>query len=341
MRLVRAGTVAALAVLLAACSDSRSVEHTETANECGRCHGYPPPPYVTAGGSNHPNDARCSLCHPGTVEADDVTIIPGGEHMDGVVQAGHPMPYLAQHTSAALASIASCQQCHGVDYGGGLAGAAPSCNGCHAANVTASAPDWKQNCTFCHGTRTQNVTAATAVAAPPQSVAGAIAVTVPAVGAHQAHLEQGPYANALPCSSCHAVPAGADALTHFDGGAADLAFSTLATQGVATPGYSSGTCAVYCHGSGNNVTGGSNTNIAWTTPGIACDACHTTAPTSGMHAYHRTQGVACTQCHPGYALGTPGTVDRDTHLNGTLEATPSNAGGQTFSSWPTDCGACH
>jgi len=130
------------------------------------------------------------------------------------------------------------------------------------------------------------------------------------------------------------------------GAPADLAFSALARQGVATPGYAGGTCAVYCHGSGSNITGGSNTTPAWTSTGLACDACHTTAPTSGQHTFHLNQGVECARCHPGYATATspPGAtpaVNRATHLNGTLQATPVNAGGATFSAWPTACTTCH
>src|SRR5512146_691596 len=246
MRLVRAGTAAALAALIAACDTTSSIAPTAQVEDCARCHGDPPPPPHTA-------STQCSACHPGTVEQDNVTIIPGGLHMNGVVDvaggAGHPLPYLADHPAAALAGIASCTACHGADYGGGTA---QSCNACHARDVAASTPDWTQNCTFCHGTRTANVTTATAEAAPPEAVAGATATTEPRVGAHQAHLAQGTVASAMPCASCHAVPSQSEALTHFSGNGARgaVAFSTLATKGVTGAAYSGGTCTVYCHGSG-------------------------------------------------------------------------------------------
>ena len=64
MSFVRAGTVAALAVLFAACDTSRSVAETgTTSSQCTQCHGYPPPPYVTTA-STHPQGVTdCNACH--------------------------------------------------------------------------------------------------------------------------------------------------------------------------------------------------------------------------------------------------------------------------------------
>ena len=351
MRLARAGILAALAALAAACDTARTVEETaQTKNDCARCHGYPPPPFI-AGGTSHPTSTQCHLCHQETVAADDVTIIPGGLHMNGVVDVtgAHPLPYLAQHTAGALANITSCQACHGPDYGGGQVGV--SCNACHAAQVAASAPDWKTNCTWCHGTRTAGVTTATATAAPPQPVDANDPNAARKIGAHQAHLTSGPFANALPCSTCHTPPDTASALTHFSGNGtpATITFSPLAQQGVTGAAYNGTSCAVYCHGSGSSwPTGsnGANRTPAWTSTGLACDACHGTPPPTGpnvgtapAHVFHvSTMGVPCSRCHNGY---TSTSISPATHVDGTRDVivVPTTGGTLRISGW--NCTACH
>ena len=350
MRLVRAGTVAALAVLIAACAKTNPVEPTAEVAECSRCHGYPPPPFI-AGGTSHTTNTQCSLCHPGTVEADNITIVPGGLHLDGVVEAvaSHDIPYPA-HPSDALADIVSCTVCHGTDYAGGTVN--KSCNDCHATNVAASAPDWKTNCTFCHGTRTAGVTTATALAAPPEAVVtgGDQTHANPKVGAHQAHLTDGTFATALPCASCHTVPDAAAGLTHFvgNGAPATISFSALATQGVTSAAYAGGSCAVYCHGSGTELAmPAGTTSPAWTSTVIACGDCHGLPPSTGpslgspaqpAHAFHVGAGAACADCHLNYT-GT--SVDLAVHVNGTKDVVvqPSTGGPVTITGW--DCQACH
>ena len=215
MQLARAGTVAALAVLIAACDTARKVEETSAINDCARCHGFPPP-------APHPqNVANCSVCHATTVGAGNV-LIPGGTHLNGRVDvSAHDVPYPPSvHGPAADLGIAACTGCHGADYGGGSVGV--SCNDCHGGIQYG---DWKTNCTFCHGTRTQSWTEASLpLAAPPQSIAGAAdpagqTSANPKVGAHQAHLGGTTYVNPLPCTSCHGVPVRQfpGSLTHVDG----------------------------------------------------------------------------------------------------------------------------
>jgi predicted CxxxxCH...CXXCH cytochrome family protein len=344
MRLVRAGTLAALAALAAACDTVQPVEPTAEVGGCERCHGYPPPPFIM-GGTSHTASTDCSSCHPGTVEPDNVTIVPGGLHMNGVVDAtgaAHALPFTG-HPAAALAGIAACTSCHGADYGGG---AAQSCNACHATRVAASGPDWKANCTFCHGTRTANVTTATPKAAPPEAVVGGgdQTPTNPKVGAHQAHLNTGTYRNALPCSTCHAVPSGAQALTHFSGGGAILTFDALASTGVTGPSYAGagGGCTIYCHGSGTAWPTGSvaaNPTPSWTSTGLACNACHGIPPLTGRHDYHVNQrGVPCSTCHAGY---TSASVDKALHVDGVKDVIVVNPSNQRvrISGW--DCTTCH
>jgi len=164
----------------------------------------------------------------------------------------------------------------------------------------------------------------------------------PAQGAHEAHLVAGTYSAPLACESCHIVP---EALDHMDGRIV-VEFSALARQGVANPGYagSGGTCSVYCHGSTPAL--GNNASPAWTsTGGLACGGCHdtqqNTSQASGYHRFHvEGQLVPCASCHPGYAVGASPHVNLSTHLNGAFDASPINTTA-TFTSWPTDCSACH
>jgi predicted CxxxxCH...CXXCH cytochrome family protein len=348
MRLVPSAALAlAAAAVLSACSTARDVQQSSSTGDCTRCHGFPPE-QISGSGLPHPSNTNCVVCHAATVTTDN-EIIEGGAHMNGHVDVtgGHEMPYVGQHTTAALADIASCTSCHGADYGGGgsAPGAPPSCNACHEEQLGFA--DWKTNCTFCHGTRTAGLSDAPgALAAPPQTVAGTDGQTRanPKVGAHQKHLVAGTYSAPLACGSCHAVPAQTfpESLEHLDGSAV-VQFSAMAQQGVTSPGYTGGSCAVYCHGSTSLLSGGTNKTPAWTsTGGVVCGSCHTLSPTSGYHEYHLTRGVPCASCHPGYAIAPdPEQVNTTTHVNGTFEASPINAGGATFSSWPSSCSDCH
>lgn len=342
MRHARLGTVAAaLLIALAGCDSARTLEPGGDLGPCERCHGFPPAaPHPTVAS----DPVACSACHSDTVDASG-NIIAGGAHQNGAVDVtvAHAIPFLAEHPAAALAGIASCKGCHGNDYTGGSSGV--SCTGCHT--TTPGIADWTANCTFCHGTRTAGVTTATAQAAPPQSVVvtGDQTRTNPKVGAHQAHLNAGTYAAALACDSCHAVPNGAAALTHFvgDGSQATITFSTTASQGVTGAAYAGagGSCNVYCHGSGTELSGGQNKTPAWTSTGLACDACHGLPPASGptflapnAHEFHvSTVGIGCSSCHAGY---TSSSVDTGTHVNGAKEAI---VGTTRIDGW--DCSTCH
>jgi predicted CxxxxCH...CXXCH cytochrome family protein len=337
---------------------------------CNACHGLPPPSGPTFLAPNAHDyhvglGATCGSCHAGYTGssvslathvngAKDVvvsgTTINGWDcgtchDLVGLPPATHPVPY-PTHTGDALAGIGSCTGCHGADYGGGLGGLAPSCNGCHVGVSPAPGfSDWKTNCTFCHGTRTPATTTAIALAAPPQAVVsgGDQTRANPKVGAHQAHLAQGVYANALPCSSCHAVPSGAEALTHFQGNGAQgaIAFGPTATKGVTGAAYSGGTCSVYCHGSGTELANpAGKVSPAWTSTGPACDACHGLPPSSGptslppnAHEYHLGRGVTCGSCHAGY---TGASANLATHVNGEKEAI---VGATRVTGW--DCATCH
>jgi predicted CxxxxCH...CXXCH cytochrome family protein len=157
----------------------------------------------------------------------------------------------------------------------------------------------------------------------------------PKVGAHAAHLGGGAFSNPLPCSSCHAVPSQTfpASLDHLDG-SASVQFSALARQGVTSPAYGGGTCAVYCHG--KTAALGNRQSPAWTsTAALTCNTCHPSAPTSGRHSSHAADGVACSGCHPGYRTGTSPLVDLTKHVNGTIDS--------AIGAWNTPgCGdTCH
>jgi hypothetical protein len=73
---------------------------------------------------------------------------------------------------------------------------------------------------------------------------------------------------------------------------------------------------------------------------VACDSCHETPPSSGLHLLHLTEGVACSSCHPGYDPASR-EVNPATHINGSVEASPSLLPGVTMSDWPSACTSCH
>lgn len=179
-------------------------------------------------------------------------------------------------------------------------------------------------CVLCHGDSNRPSTALNPAlpAAPPAGTRGETLPTQPAVGAHQAHLNDGPLSGAMRCTECHVVPAD---LAH----AADplqLTWGPLATHGNATPYWDPGALAcsaTYCHG---NFPDGNKANAPIWTGGsgqAACGSCHGIPPPSP-----HPQNADCGGCHPGY---TSSTVNVDLHVNGK----PDFGGGGT------GCASCH
>jgi len=187
-------------------------------------------------------------------------------------------------------------------------------------------------CTLCHGE------VANGNAAPPRSTTSATATTDPRVGAHQAHLQDGPLRKAVACGDCHLVPATVDSPGHMDG-VVEVTFGALAHSDGAQPSWDPAqvTCATYCHGS--TLPGGSNTAPIWNKVDgtqAACGTCHGIPPSSGHHSTHQGQGIACGNCH-GTAYSAT-TVDVSLHVNGTIDV------GNKVTSWsPTthQCVGCH
>jgi predicted CxxxxCH...CXXCH cytochrome family protein len=163
-------------------------------------------------------------------------------------------------------------------------------------------------CTRCHG-GTENDTGAPPVGRSPETI-----------GAHTAHVVEGPYARAFGCAECHPDPRQTSG-SHMDG-AVEIAFGALATDAgtLTSTAYAGGggRCSdVYCHGATL-----SGTAPSWTQgpTGATCGACHAIPPL--------THGgfTDCGMCHPGY---TSTSVNRATHVNGRPDVTGAT------------CTACH
>ncbi len=298
------------------CDSARTVEESSEAGACERCHGFPPPPGSLNADVVHPQATACEACHPTTVVS-GTQLVEGGTHLNGrvdVAGVGHPMPFLTEHPAAALAGLDACASCHGTDFNGGTAGR--SCNDCHATLLNFA--DWQTNCTFCHGTRTAGWTSAQPqLPAPPEAVEGGVTSTADRrVGAHQAHVTAGDFANAIACGECHS-PAPTD-LSHVDG-SVRVGWGATASTGGATPTFDGSTCSNYCHGA---TLPGTRPAPTWAPPSaIACGACHDANPTTGRHpaVSQAHSGFTCGTCH---GLGyTTTAVDKALHLNRTIDKT--------------------
>lgn len=163
-------------------------------------------------------------------------------------------------------------------------------------------------CTSCHGDAGRQGSAS---AAPPVDTRGNVDPAVPGVGAHLAHLQDGPLRTAMACTDCHAVPT---SVTHPDA-VTSFSWSALATgAGATSPGYAGGSCsATYCHGSTLGA-GGTNHAPAWTggAAEVACGSCHGAPP-----PLPHPQNTNCRGCH-GEGYGAT-SVNAATHVNGTLD----------------------
>ncbi|HEX9053024.1 MAG TPA: CxxxxCH/CxxCH domain-containing protein [Anaeromyxobacter sp.] len=194
--------------------------------------------------------------------------------------------------------------------------------GCDRARPFASSGT--PECERCHG--------GNGSAAPPRTATGLTATSVRGVGAHRRHLEPGPggVRAALPCETCHVVPASVEG--HVDG-VAEVRFLDPAPAGGAGARWdpATGRCEnVYCHGATlRDGTRGTATAPLWTVVDgsqATCGSCHRAPPAS--HAAYADAGN-CHRCHPG-TVRADGTIDvaAGQHIDG---ATPV----------PAACDACH
>lgn len=157
-------------------------------------------------------------------------------------------------------------------------------------------------CNSCHGT------AGDSSGAPPQDTAGNTGTWARGVGAHQAHLQDSDWHEAVSCTTCHDVPANVDAAGHLD----TTPFAELSLSGYDAESRS---CENACHG---------DTAVIWTTVDgtqAACGTCHGLPP-EGLHVA-RTD---CETCHGGVVQDV--TVGDETvatflapelHVNGSVE----------------------
>jgi predicted CxxxxCH...CXXCH cytochrome family protein len=178
-------------------------------------------------------------------------------------------------------------------------------------------------CSGCHGSDDS--------AAPPVGLDGETETTALAVGAHQAHLQDGRLRQAVGCAACHQVPAAVTAPGHIDGRPAELTWGSLAFAGGARPQWNRAaeTCSsVYCHGA--TLAGGSASTPKWTLVDgsqTTCGSCHGDPPPPP-----HPQSEACSGCHPG-TVNEAGEilVEGGQHIDGRVQAVSGGAG----------CSACH
>lgn len=224
-----------------------------------------------------------------------------------------------------------CDSCHGYPPPSPhLQGTwASDCSACHANTVDANGQinisdgqhvdgtvDVIIDCDACHGTRNVN-------AAPPLALNGAEDTSYIGVGAHQAHVLDGPNASAIACESCHVVPTNIDDPNHFDqssDGIAEVTFGGLANTDGLTPDWdrANAKCTnTYCHGT--TLAGGNNHEPVWTQVDgsqSTCDSCHGFPPPDP-----HIQSTACSAgaCHPRTVISGQ-TIDllSGTHIDGEI-----------------------
>lgn len=176
-------------------------------------------------------------------------------------------------------------------------------------------------CGDCHGSSTNF--------APPADTSGNTSTTSTGVGAHDAHMKDGPYRVALQCLDCHLVPVAVSAVGHIDSALpAEVIFGPLAkTKGV-TPVWNGTTCTdVYCHGVA--LSGGTNNAPNWTTVDgtqADCGTCHGLPPDPP----HPAQ-ADCETCHADVVNAAHQIINKSLHINGEVNV---SGGAQT-------CTSCH
>ena len=278
---------------------------------------------ATTGGARPTFDASTAscastYCHGATLGAGGSNTRPVWTRVDGSQAAcgtchGAPPPASSGHP-AATGGLPGCASCHPdtirpdgtIDVSGGR-----HMNG--VLDVIAL------SCSSCHG----DATRASNPAAPPRGTRGETATTARAVGAHQAHLEDGPLRQAVACTECHVVPTSPGHAT----GSVDLTFGPLARASGASPTWNGSSCSsTYCHGGTIVSGGGSNTTPVWTSVGsgqTACGTCHGLPPPAAQgHPAVSGDVTTCGGCHPG-TVRSDGTIDvgGGLHMNGTVDVT--------------------
>jgi len=198
------------------------------------------------------------------------------------------------------ASEASCGTCHAIPPPATSHHPQNSnCGACHPGYTSTSVnPALHVNgqvdlnaggCSACHGDPNRQATAVNPqlAAAPPVDTNGDSSPSAPGVGAHQAHLNDGPFRTAIACDECHTVPT---SLANHPTGTLNLTWGPLASTSGASPVFSNG---------------GSSQ--------AACGTCHGLPPPASTG---HPQNTNCGGCHTGY---TSSSVNLATHINGTID----------------------
>ena len=193
--------------------------------------------------------------------------------------------------------LVRCQVCHGTDYAGG--GSGSSCMKCH--------PGTPEACNTCHGSKKNP--------APPKDMDGHRATSVKGVGAHQAHVTEGPVGRAFDCSACHVTPSALLDPGHLDASLpAEVIWGELAQTKDAAPSWDGASCGeVYCHGAFGK--GNQENRPSWTKVGegqAACGTCHGLPPTEEKHPNIDN----CSLCHGKVVDKDGNIIDKTLHING-------------------------
>ena len=212
----------------------------------------------------------------------------------------HSMPPPAPHVDDA-----TCENCHGPTATPGGFDASH-----HVDGVVDLSTESTSSCAGCHGTDEDHL-------APPPDTQGNTDTSEISVGAHEAHLGPGEVSDGFACSTCHLIPTAVDDDGHIDAAPAEVVFSGLAVQDGASPSYDpqTATCGGgHCHGA--NSSGGSTSEVVWTTVDgtqDACGTCHGLPPTVGHPASSN-----CENCHD--TAGPDQTIiDTARHIDGVVQ----------------------
>ncbi|MDF1564543.1 MAG: CxxxxCH/CxxCH domain-containing protein [Deltaproteobacteria bacterium] len=195
------------------------------------------------------------------------------------------------------------------------------CAACEGAPLADGVPD-DLSCSTCHGGPESS--------APPSALSGETATEAIGVGAHQAHLQDGAIRAALPCESCHVVPAEIGAAGHVDPLPAEVSFEAGLDKatGQGTWDRTTATCSeVYCHGV--TLAGGTTKTPVWTLVDGSqsqCGSCHGNPPVTPTHP----AASQCHLCHRG-TVAADGSIDvaGGMHIDGKLDVDG------------TACDSCH
>jgi predicted CxxxxCH...CXXCH cytochrome family protein len=263
-----------------------------------------------------------------------------------------------------------CSSCHGAPPPVNATAGADHpqniyCSSCHGAGANPPLSDPARQthidgivqkpangCTACHGVLAGLAGAAVANSDPSAAPGyvgtttgvdtnGNSVVSVPKVGAHDAHVRPSGSLGAVAsigCATCHGSLPPANDITHANG-TIGIGFGAPANIGgtPTPPAFNAGweaapSCTNYCHSNAAPL-GGSDNRVAasptWTSPSnMTCQSCHQTATFGGTglstrHSKHlATYGYTCGECHEGTVVkgAAANTITTPAkHVNGTHE----------------------